>query len=69
MKPVSNTVQAAPQLGVAPQTLRVWRSQNVGPAWHKLSANRVVYTEADIATWLASKRHAPSDPGPSGRAA
>ena len=69
MKPVSTTVQAAPRVGFAPQTLRVWRSQGVGPSFCKLSANRVVYREEDLESWLASKvRTSTADPGP-GRAA
>jgi DNA-binding transcriptional MerR regulator len=65
VKPVSSTLQAAPQLGVAPQTLRVWRSTGVGPAFCRVSANRVVYRQEDLETWLASKRRvSTSDPGP-----
>ena len=65
MKPVSNTVEAATRVGVAPQTLRVWRSQGVGPNFCKISSNRVVYREQDLESFLESKlRVSTSDPGP-----
>ena len=33
-----NTLQAAAQLGLHPDTLRIWRKQGRGPAWIRLGS-------------------------------
>ena len=44
---------------VKPQTLRVWRSQDKGPAYLKIG-NRVFYPGADLNEWLESRLVEPS---------
>ena len=42
-----------------PQTLRVWRCQNRGPAYLKLGS-RVIYSGAALNEWLATRLVEPS---------
>lgn len=51
--------EAAERLGVAAQTLRVWRWRGFGPPYIRLGPGmtaRAAYTEEDITAWLASRR-------------
>jgi predicted DNA-binding transcriptional regulator AlpA len=65
MKPPLSTVEAAPLIGLKPQSCRALRSKGGGPPYLKLAVNRVVYREEDIAAWHDSKlRTSSSDPGP-----
>jgi hypothetical protein len=58
------TADAALYLHVSPRTLEKWRLAGGGPRYRKL-IHRVVYTQADIDTWLeAQARTSTSDPGP-----
>ena len=58
------TLDAALYLHVSPRTLEKWRLSGGGPRYRKL-IHRVVYTQADIDTWVeAQARTSTSDPGP-----
>lgn len=50
------TAEAARVLGVAPKTLRNWRSLGSGPAYVELGSRQCVYRPADLDSWLLSKR-------------
>lgn len=50
------TAEAARVLGVAPKTLRNWRSLGTGPAYVELGSRQCVYRPADLDSWLLSKR-------------
>jgi len=50
------TNEAARLLRVAPQTLRLWRYQGTGPLYFKPCANRVLYAEADLDTFMQGRR-------------
>lgn len=45
----------AQQLGIGENTLRQWRMQARGPAYHK-QGHRVLYKQADIDKFLAGNR-------------
>jgi predicted DNA-binding transcriptional regulator AlpA len=45
----------AERLGIAPQTLRLWRMQGRGPRYVRLSVGRVAYDEREIERWLAAR--------------
>jgi len=53
------TTEAAQQLRIQPQTLRVWRLQGIGPQYVRLGGGgargRVLYRVEDIDAWLASR--------------
>jgi len=49
------TRQVADLLGLAPKTLRNWRTQGLGPVAHKLG-NRVRYRAEDVVDWLGDCR-------------
>lgn len=58
-----STPQAAQYLGLSPRTLEKMRVIGGGPLFHKFG-RRVLYQEADLATWAESKRRrSTSDPG------
>lgn len=60
MKPLLDTKQAAPLIGVSPGTLQNWRVQGIGPKFIKTAIGRrgkVVYDEADIEAWKAANRY------------
>jgi hypothetical protein len=57
-----NTDRDLEQLGIAKrQTLAVWRSRGVGPAYVKSGAS-VKYLRADVLAFIASNRVDPSTP-------
>lgn len=59
----------AERMGVKPKTLANWRSSGGGPVFFKVGG-RVIYDDADVDTWLASRRRtSTSDPGPENSAA
>jgi hypothetical protein len=59
---------AAERLGVAKQTLAIWRVRGVGPRYVKVGA-RVLYAPDDVDAWIDSrKRASTSDRGTSGTA-
>lgn len=47
--------EAALYLNISAQTLRSWRVQKVGPAYHK-SGRAVRYSKADLDAWKSSNR-------------
>ncbi len=49
------TKDAAAFIGVAPQTLRNWKSMRVGPPARKLSDRLVVYSLDDLREWMAAR--------------
>lgn len=64
-----SSTDAAARLGLQRKTLDNWRSLGSGPPYYKLG-NRIVYDDADVDAWLASrKRTSTSDPGPQPSAA
>lgn len=61
-----STNEAAAQIRLAAQTLRLWRSMGLGPPFVKLGAGRscrCVYRKSDLEAWL--KAHTHGDPGAS----
>ncbi|QBM75872.1 DNA-binding protein [Sphingomonas sp. AAP5] len=51
LKPLLNTIEAAPYAGVEPHTLEKWRAHhNLGPKHLKIGS-RVFYDPDDIAEW------------------
>lgn len=58
-----STAQAAQAIGLADQTLRVWRLKGIGPRFVKLG-NRCRYDTRDLAAWIEShKRSSTADRG------
>jgi len=60
MTALLDTKQAAPLVGVAPETLETWRSRGGGPKFIKTSAGRrgkVLYDPADIEAWKDANRY------------
>lgn len=55
MKPLLDTVNAAPLAGATVGTLENWRTQGVGPKFIKVG-RRVFYDPDDLAEWRASRR-------------
>jgi hypothetical protein len=53
--------QVAADLGVTLGTLRNWRSENRGPAYHKLSPKLVRYQKDDVLRWKSRARVVPRD--------
>lgn len=45
--------------GIAPATLRAWRSEGRGPAYHR-RGGRIYYTARDLDAWLAAQRIEPT---------
>ena len=54
-KDVLNEKQAAEYLGKKPGTLRQWRSDCKGPAYHKKD-RQIMYKKTDLDAWLESGR-------------
>jgi DNA-binding transcriptional MerR regulator len=50
-----NTRSLAERLGLKPKTLENWRSLGGGPAFYRVGG-RVMYDDADVDAWLASRR-------------
>jgi hypothetical protein len=50
-----NEVDTSQLLGVKPQTLSVWRTKSIGPAYHKIGSN-VRYYRKDIEKYLTTNR-------------
>ena len=50
-----NRYQAALYLSISRRTLEKWAVTGEGPVFYKLGG-RVVYDQADLKTWLASRR-------------
>lgn len=64
-----DSTAAAGRIGLSRKTLENWRSLGGGPPYYKLGG-RVVYDDAEVDAWLASRRRvSTSDPGPSIQAA
>ncbi len=51
--------EVAAQLRTPPATLRYWRHSGTGPKSFRLG-RRVMYREADVATWLQRQYDTPS---------
>lgn len=49
------TNEAAARLRVAPQTLRLWRYQGIGPRYVKPSRIRCLYAEPDLESFLRER--------------
>jgi hypothetical protein len=49
------TKDAAAFLGIAPQTLRNWKAQRIGPPARKLSGRLVVYSLDDLHAFMAAR--------------
>jgi len=54
------TWEAARLLGLAPKTLAIWRTRGAGPSFVKLGA-AVRYACADLAEFIAERKHARTD--------
>lgn len=55
MKPLLDTVNAAPLVGARPKTLANWRVIGVGPKFIMVG-DKPMYDPDDIAEWRASRR-------------
>ncbi|MDL2267340.1 MAG: helix-turn-helix domain-containing protein [Desulfovibrio sp.] len=55
IKDVMNEKQAAEYIGQKPGTLRQWRTNAKGPAYHK-KGRRVFYKKKDLDAWMAAGR-------------
>ncbi|MFN6935194.1 MAG: helix-turn-helix transcriptional regulator [Tsuneonella sp.] len=55
MKPLLDTVEAAPLIGASAGTLENWRVVGFGPKFIK-SGRRVLYDPDDIEAWKAANR-------------
>jgi DNA-binding transcriptional MerR regulator len=47
--------EAAKELGLSPNTLRIWRKRGKGPPYYKVG-KKVIYTSGDLAKWLNDRR-------------
>ena len=58
MKPLLDTIAAAPCMGLAPGTLENWRVRGIGPKFIKTPGRRgkVLYDPEDIEAWKAANR-------------
>jgi excisionase family DNA binding protein len=66
-EPLLTTMEAAAYMRLSPRTLETWRLRGGGPHYRKLG-DRVLYTQADLDTWLEGQtRTSTSDPGPERR--
>ena len=69
MEPLKSTEEAGGLVRLKPQTMRSLRSKGGGPAFVRLSSNRVGYRVEDLEAWIQSRtRRSTCDPGPPGRA-
>jgi excisionase family DNA binding protein len=50
------TKEAARRLGFTPQTLRLWRSQDRGPAYVQTEGGGVRYRRSDLEAWIEQRR-------------
>lgn len=57
MKTLLSAALAAERLGVAKQTLAIWRVRGVGPQYVKAGA-RVLYAPDDLDAWIDSRKRA-----------
>lgn len=48
--------EAARFIGRRPRTLKNWRAQRVGPAFHRTSQNAVTYRVCDLIAWMEQHR-------------
>lgn len=54
--PLLTTGETAAKLRLAPETLRVWRWQGVGPAWVKVG-RQVLYRLSEVERWIDDRTH------------
>lgn len=50
------TIDAAMLIGVAKQTLRVWRHEGKGPKFYRYSSKCIRYRRADVDAWIEAHR-------------
>ena len=65
MKPMETTQASAPvyitdsqfcaMVGVTPRTTNEWRRNNTGPAYVRVGPRRILYSRAEVDSWLASR--------------
>jgi Helix-turn-helix domain len=55
-----NTVQAAEWLGMSANTLRDWRSREIGPPYIVISPRCIRYAIEDLEKYVAERRRIPS---------
>lgn len=64
MERLVKTQEAAGLVGLAAQTLRMYRCRGEGPNFIKLAPNRVAYRTSDLERWIESRRRSSTcDPG------
>lgn len=61
--------KAAEILGIAPQTLRLWRHLGRGPRYVRLSPSRVAYDERELARFVEARSFGSTSEESAGRAA
>ena len=57
-----NDIEAAAYVGVKPQTLRAWRTKNIGPKYAKVSRGIVRYYLKDLEQFMADRMVEPNQP-------
>ena len=55
-------IEAAAFLGVKNQTVRTWRSKNIGPKYIRVSRNVIRYRAEDLEAFLADRVIEPEQP-------
>jgi excisionase family DNA binding protein len=55
MTQLLSTKEAAKMLLVSPRTIQDWRVKGGGPAYVRISGNRVVYRLADLEDWIEAR--------------
>ena len=50
--------EAAERIRLSPDTLRRWRREGTGPAWHRAGDRLVRYRTDDIDTWMTHGKEA-----------
>jgi predicted DNA-binding transcriptional regulator AlpA len=66
MKLLKDT-EAAAFLGVKDQTVRTWRSKNIGPKYIRISRNIIRYRSEDLEAYLAARIIEPDQPDLNGK--
>ncbi|MGP4054132.1 helix-turn-helix transcriptional regulator [Mycobacterium sp. 4D054] len=56
-----DTPAAAKYVRMSPETLKVWRRTNTGPAFIRVASNRVRYRVSDLDAWLDGLRVTTAD--------
>lgn len=56
--PLLSLDEAAGVMGIAPGTLRTWRTKGIGPVGFRVGGRRVMYRREVVEAWLAEQEAA-----------